>query len=236
YDPFEARVPGRLYEFPTNIRYEAWISSNYNLPYAVDMRGGYRRFYERDRKNIWAVLENRFRPSDKLFFILSGWHEFKDEDVGWVAFYNDDIILGRRDQWTTELGLEGSYVFTNTLSLNTRARHYWSRAQYVEYHTLLLDGKLASTEYTGLYEDGSSRHNVDFDAFTVDLWLRWTFAPGSEITLGWKQNIFASEGVVRQNYMENLRNTWDAPGINSISLKAIWFVDAGRWLSKKHEQ
>lgn len=235
YDPFEARVPGRLYEFPTNIRYSAWISTNYNLPYAVDLRGGYRRFYERDRKNIWAVLENRFRPSDKLFFILSGWHEFKDEDVGWVAFHNDDIIMGRRDQWTTEIGLEGSYVFTNTLSLNVDVRHYWSRAQYVEYHNLLENGKIDETDYTGLYEDGSSRHDVDFDAFTVDLWLRWTFAPGSEITLGWKDNIFAREGIVRQNYMENLRDTWAAPGINSISLKAIWFVDAGRWLSRKQK-
>lgn len=234
YDPFEARVPGRLYEFPKNVRYEAWISTNYNLPYAVDLRAGYRRFYERDRKNIWAVLENRFRPSDKLFFILSGWHEFKDEDVGWVAFYSDDVILGRRDQWTTEIGIEGSYVFTNRISLNVDVRHYWSRAHYVEYHELLEDGRIAATDYTGLHEDGTSQHDVDFDAFTVDLWLRWTFAPGSEITLGWKDNIFAREDAVRQNYMENLRDTWAAPGINSISLKAIWFVDAGRWLSAKH--
>lgn len=233
YDPFEARVPGRLYEFPTNIRYEAWISTNYNLPYAVDIRGGYRRFHERDRKNLWAVLENRFRPNDKLFFILSGWHEFKDEDVGWVTFYNNDIILGRRDQWTTEVGLEGSYVFTNTLSLNVDVRHYWSRAHYVEYHSLLENGKIASTPYTGLHEDGTSRHDVDFDAFTVDLWLRWTFAPGSEITLGWKDNIFARDGIVRTDYFQNLRETWAAPGINSLSLRAIWFIDAGRALSNR---
>lgn len=160
------------------------ISTNYNLPYAIDLRGGYRRFYERDRKNMWVVLENRVRPNDKLFFILGGYHEFKDEDVGWVAFSDDDIILGRRDQWTTELSLEGSYTFTNTLSLNADVRHYWSRAQYVEYHELLLDGKLAATGYNGRYEDGTSKHDVDFDAFTVDVWLRWNFAPGSEITLG----------------------------------------------------
>lgn len=233
YDPFEARVPGRLYEFPVNVDYSAWISSNYNKPYAVDLNVSYRRFYERDRKTMWIEFEQRFRPSDKLFFIVRAYHQFKDEDVGWVAFHNDDIILGRRDQWTTEIGLEGSYTFNNKLSMNVDVRHYWSRAHYVEYHRLLENGKLEATEYTGMDDDGSSRHDVDFDAFTVDLWLRWTFAPGSEITLGWKDNIFAREGIVRQNYMENLRDTWAAPGINSISLKAIWFVDAGRWLSRK---
>lgn len=233
YDPFEARVPGRVYEFPVNVQYEAWISSNYNLPYAVDARAGYRRFYERDRHNLFASLEQRFRPTDKLFFILSTYHEKKNDDIGWVAFAGDDIILGQRDQWTTEIGLEGSYTFTNKLSLNADVRHYWSRAHYLAYHELLLDGKLANTDYTGTKADGTSGHDVDFDAFTVDLWLRWNFAPGSEITLGWKDNIFARDGVVRQNYLDNLRDTWAAPGINSLSLKAIWFLDAGSFINRK---
>ncbi len=233
YDPFEARTPGRLYEFPVNVRYEAWISSDYNKPYALDLRAGFRHFGERERNNTWVVLENRFRPSDKLFFILSGYNEFKHQDVGWVAFSNDEIILGRRDQRTTEVSLEGSYTFTNKLTLNVDVRHYWSRAHYLEYHELLEDGKLASTDYTGSNDDGTSRHDVDFDAFTVDLWLRWTFAPGSEITLGWKDNIFAREGIVREDYFDNLSNTWRSPGINSFSLKAIWFLDAGSVLSKR---
>lgn len=233
YDPFEARIPGRLYEFPTNIWYEAWVSSNYNLPYAVDVRGGYRRFNERDRHNLFGSLEQRFRPNDKIFFILALSHEKKNDDIGWVAFVDDAVILGQRDQWTTELSLEGSYTFTNKLSLNADVRHYWSRASYLDYHELLVNSKLAGTDYTGMNDDGSSRHDVDFDAFTVDIWLRWNFAPGSEITLGWKDNIFASEGIVRHNYMDNLRNTWALPGVNSLSLKAIWFLDAGSLLSRK---
>lgn len=233
YDPYEARVPGRLYEFPVNVQYEGWISSNYNLPYAVDARVGYRRFYERDRHNLFASIDQRFRPTDKIFFILSASHEKKNDDIGWVAFAGDDIILGQRDQWTTEIGLEGSYTFTNKLSLNADVRHYWSRAHYLAYHELLLDGKLTDTDYTGITDDGNSRHDVDFDAFTVDLWLRWNFAPGSEITLGWKDNIFARDGVVRQNYFDNLRDTWAAPGINSLSLKAIWFLDAGSLINRK---
>nr|MBP7409425.1 hypothetical protein [Flavobacteriales bacterium] len=75
--------------------------------------------------------------------------------------------------------------------------------------------------------------NVDFDAFTVDLWLRWNFAPGSELTLGWKDNIFARENVVRQNYFDNLNDTWASPGINSISLKVLYFIDAATLMRGK---
>ena len=233
YDPFEARVPGRLYEFPVNVQYSAWISTDYNKPFALDVDGSYRRFYERDRKTTSLTVEPRFRPNDRFFFILPMEHEFKDEDVGWVAFVDDDIILGRRDQWTTSIGLEGSYTFTNRLVLATRVRHYWSRAHYVEYHELLTDGALALTDYTGMADDGRSRHDVDFDAFTVDLWLRWNFAPGSELTLGWKDNIFARDNVVVEDYFDNLRSTWRAPGVNSLSLKILYFIDAAQYLRKK---
>ncbi|MFZ1688037.1 MAG: DUF5916 domain-containing protein, partial [Flavobacteriales bacterium] len=79
YDPFEARTPGRLYEFPSNEQYTVWISTNYNKPYAVDLNLGFRHFNERDRQNGWATFEQRFRPSDKLFFILSAYHEIKND-------------------------------------------------------------------------------------------------------------------------------------------------------------
>ena len=239
YDPFEARVPGRLYEFPTNVEGRAWLSSNYNKPFAIDMGGSYRHFNDHgegngmlDRRIATASIEPRLRPSDRLFFIIGAEHSFKDEDVGWVAFQGDSIILGRRDQWTTEVGLEGRYIFNNRMSLSARARHYWSRAHYVDYHLLLEDGKLGPTDYTGLNEDGSSMHDVDFDAFTVDLLLRWNFAPGSELTLGWKDNIFTQQSTVTQNYFDDLRNTWEAPGVNSFSLKVLYFIDA-QMLAKK---
>jgi len=226
YDPFEARVPGRLYEFPTNVEGYTFVSSDYSKPFALDASVYYRHFNERDRKTMTASLEPRVRANDKLFFVLGASHEFKDEDVGWVAFEGDDIILGRRDQWTTELGLEGRYIFNNRMSLSANVRHYWSRAQYVDFHLLLEDGKLGETEYTGLDDDGQSLHNVDFDAFTVDLLFRWNFAPGSELTLGWKDNIFTEDPTITQNYFDNVRSTWEAPGINSFSLKVLYFIDA----------
>ncbi len=230
FDPFEPRAPGRLYEFPMNVMYNAWISTNYNKPFAIDLRGNYRRFYERDRKSLSLSAEPRFRPNDRLFFILPIEQEFNGDDIGWVAFDDAAIIFGQRDLRTTSVGLEGSYSFTNRVVLSARIRHYWSRAEYVAYHELLADGSLADTDYTGLYDDGSSRHNVDFDAFTTDILLRWNFAPGSELTLGWKDNIFARDNIVLRSYADDLRSTLQAPGINSFSLKVLYFIDAARYI------
>nr|MBP6575282.1 hypothetical protein [Flavobacteriales bacterium] len=60
----------------------------------------------------------------------------------------------------------------------------------------------------------------------------WNFAPGSELTLGWKDNIFTQQSTVTQNYFDDLRNTWEAPGVNSFSLKVLYFIDA-QMLAKK---
>ncbi|MEO8068441.1 MAG: DUF5916 domain-containing protein [Flavobacteriales bacterium] len=226
FDPFEPRVPGRLYRFPTNMEGRVWYSSNYSKPLALDADCRYRHFNESGRRTMSASLEPRFRPSDRLFFIISAEHSFNDQDIGWVAFQGDSIILGRRDLWTTEVGLEGRYIFNNRMSLSARARHYWSRAHYVGYHLLLENGDLGETDYAGLDENGSAIHDVDFDAFTVDLLFRWNFAPGSELTLGWKDNIFTQQNKITANYFDDLGNTLEAPGANSFSLKVFYFIDA----------
>ena len=96
----------------------------------------------------------------------------------------------------------------------------------MDYHQLLESGKLGETDYDGLNEVGASDHDVDFDAFTVDLLFRWNFAPGSELTLGWKDNIFTQQNAVTVNYFDDLRSTWEAPGVNSFSLKVLYFIDA----------
>lgn len=240
YDPFEARVPGKLYAYPKNVEGRLWISSNYNKPFAIDLSGYYRWFDDpgdgtgkRDRKIMKAEFEPRIRPNDRTFVIMSASHSFRDEDLGWVAFDADSIILGRRDLWTTEIYLEGQYIFNNRMALTLRARHYWSRARYVDFHRLLDDGYLAPTAYDGLDADGQPVHDVDFDAFTVDLIFRWNFAPGSEMTLGWKDNIFTSDNAIMVNYFDDLRNTWEAPGVNSFSLKVLYFIDAGKLFRAK---
>ena len=229
YDPYEARVPGRLYAFPTNIQFGGFVSTDYSKRLAFDLNAGLRTFDDGARKRMWAGFEPQWRASDRLFINLGAEHSFIDQDVGWVAFDGDDIILGRRDLWTTETGLEARYIFNNRMGLSLRARHYWSRAIYVDFHMLDEEGILQPTDHSGMDEEGEPVHDVDFDAFNVDLIYTWNFAPGSQLTVAWKNLIYTSDNRITEDHFENLANTLDAPQTNRFSLKVLYFIDALRF-------
>jgi hypothetical protein len=145
---------------------------------------------------------------------------------------DDGIILGSRDLdsyqtiWTT------SYVFNELMSLSFRMRHYWTRVKYVDYHLLGNEGELLETTYSGLEEDGSSSHNVNFNAFNIDLVYRWVFSPGSEIRVVWKNSILGSDTQLQYDYRDNIRETFSYDQLNSFSLRVLYFLDY-RSLKKK---
>lgn len=229
YDPYEARVFGRLYEFPSNVDIGGFFSSDYSKRLALDVEGSMRWFDEEQRSIAYVNVEPRVRASERLMLILSFFQEFKDHDVGWAAFSGDDIIFARRDQWTTETGLDASYLFNNRMGLNAHVRHYWGRAEYLSFHRLDDAGRLVATDYSGLDDDGSPIHDIDFDAFNVDLLYTWNFAPGSQLTLGWKNIIQTGSNLLMHDYLNDLENTLSAPQTNSLSLKVLYYLDVLRF-------
>ena len=238
YDPYEPRVPGRLYEFPRNAMVGAWVSSDYSLRFALDARLNYRWFDDLERRNIYVEVEPRFRVNDKLFFLWSVSQHLQPDDVGWVAFQQNDstapgIIFGRRDLFTTTNTLSARYIFTNKLSLTARARHYWSRANYTSFALLGSDGRLAATEYDGLDAEGGPLHDVDYDAFNVDLVITWNFAPGSQLTLAWKNSTEDFSSSLDDRYVDDLGETLRAPQANNFSLKVLWYIDAPMLFRKR---
>lgn len=229
YDPFEPRAPGRLYEFPANVDVGAFLSSDYSKRLALDLEGSVRWFDEEQRRTAYINVEPRIRASERLLLVLSFYQEFKDHDVGWATFFNDDILFARRDQWTTESGIDASYLFNNRMGITAHARHYWGRAGYLSFHRLDADGRLRPTEYTGLDANGDPIHDIDFDAFNVDLLFTWNFAPGSQLTLGWKNIIQTGSTRISHDYLRDLENTLAAPQTNSLSLKVLYYLDVLRF-------
>ncbi len=108
------------------------------------------------------------------------------------------------------------------MSISLRARHYWSRVEYSDFYELLDDGYLSpSIGYDTYGED----YNYNYNAFTIDMQYLWRFAPGSELSLVWKNSISTNETEIINSFLENLNNTFQSSQVNSISLKILYYLD-----------
>lgn len=220
YDWYEPRIFGRFYTFPINYRGGGFISSDYRKKVALDISANYRVFNENQRSTVDIYVSPRWRVNNKLSFIYETYYEDRIDDIGFVFYdaYTDTITLGRRNLQTISNTLSGVYKFTNKMSLSVRGRHYWSRATYSGYYNLNHDGSL--TQYNHLYS-----HNVNFNAFNIDVVFFWQFAPGSELNIVYKNAVLKSESSINYDYYYNFRGSLNSPQNNSVSIKVLYYID-----------
>ncbi|MCD6346152.1 MAG: hypothetical protein J7L96_01900, partial [Bacteroidales bacterium] len=70
--------------------------------------------------------------------------------------------------------------------------------------------------------------DINFNILTVDLEYNWNLAPGSYLTVVWKNNIYTSDSVEDDlfvNYWDNFNQTINAPQTNSFSVKLTYYLD-----------
>jgi hypothetical protein len=225
-DYFETRNFDLYYDYPRNFWFGGFFSSDYSRVFALDVRFNNRYFDEPGRRFHSYEIAPRFRPNDKLFFVISYQNRQSINDVGFVNNVSDSVIFGRRDVIENETSIEGNYIFNNTMALNLIFRHYWSEAIYNRFNRVDPEnGKLLETDYPGFQDDGSSIHDISFNAFNIDLAFNWRFAPGSEISVVWKNIILQSGDPLDLTYYQNLEETLRAPQLNNFSIRILYFID-----------
>jgi len=221
-DFFETRTPRRYLLYPKNFELGGFMSSDYRKILALDATVSYRIFLERNRTIFRYSIGPRYRASDNLFIVYKWEHELKHDNIGYVSNLADGVIVfGLRDLNTVTNTLTALYIFTPKMGLSLRVRHYWSEVNYREYFTLNPDGTLSPYANTG-------NADISFNAFNVDLIYTWQFLPGSELSVTWKNSILSNSGTLIGNYAEDINHIFDGPESNSISLKLIWYLDAGK--------
>ena len=105
------------------------------------------------------------------------------------------------------------------MGLSFRARHYWSKVENQRFFNLNQDG--------GLTPIAGVNRNVDFNVnyFNIDMVYTWQFALGSFVNVVWKNAIGTFDRNVGTGYFKNAGNTLEAPQLNSLSLRVIYFLD-----------
>jgi hypothetical protein len=137
------------------------------------------------------------------------------------------VMFGRRDVTTITNVISGDYMFNSKMSINVRARHYWVNAPYYEFYRLDKKGQLNSAEY---WDDA----DVNFNLFNLDLTYIWNFAPGSQLSVVWKNAISTLSEDIVKGYFKDLKNTLDSPASNSFSIRFLYYLDA-LYLKKKNK-
>ncbi|MCX6280467.1 MAG: DUF5916 domain-containing protein [Bacteroidetes bacterium] len=176
----------------------------------------------------------RLRLSDRIQLSLDLYTEKNLNNYGWVetsmdSMNNTVIYFGRRDITTWNNIIQATYIFNTKMSLSLRLRHYWSQAKYLQYYTLNRGGNLDYSNY-------NKNNNIDFNAFSVDLQYIWYFAPGSEISIVWKNQILSQGTEIQGGYFTNLGNTLGSPQTNSFSIRVLYYLDYAylkKWFGKK---
>lgn len=224
YDYYEPRVENRYFHEYPSINYNIWARTDSRKPaYIAAYYGSYRQ-PETEENSYWIGSNLNVRIGKRLQMYYGIEIDNNYNDRGYVSNTAncDTVYFARRNVKTIENVMGTSFILNNKAGLNLRLRHYWSGNNNKDFYQLQEDGNLVSdTDYDG-------NHDANYNAFNIDFTFRWIFAPGSELTVAWKNSILDYEVEVVGKYFENLGNTWKANQINSFSVKILYYLDYNR--------
>ncbi|MCC3157242.1 DUF5916 domain-containing protein [Hymenobacter sp. 15J16-1T3B] len=237
YEPRQYPLGKYWVRVPANANVGGFISSDYRKKLALDLNAGV-RLYQADgrlprprRAGYGMGFSPRYRVNNRLNFRYSLDWNYSHNQIGYVnggmsdaepldqPFLND-VVLGRRDVVTVSNVLQAAYTFTNRMSLTIRTRHYTSNVHYRDFARLTPGGDEELVDY---------RRNRDntYNAFNVDAVYSWWFAPGSQVSIVWKNagSNFLEANQATPLYFDNLSNTINTPHNNSLSVKILYYLD-----------
>ncbi len=222
YDYFEPRVEGKYVVEPAYHNFGVSMRSDSRNQLSLGGYVGYTDFDFDGQEGVYLSFSPRFRVNNKLSFSSSLVYQTRANDVGFAEKEQIDethlITFGRRDINTISNIFRTKYTFNNRMDLSFRMRHYWSEADYQEFYTLGDEGELLDSDYDG-------NENRNYNTFNIDMVYTYAFAPASEISVVWKNNIVRDEDILQHDYMTNLENTFTSPQSNSVSIRLLYFID-----------
>jgi hypothetical protein len=216
----EPRVDGRMYHRQPSASLEADIGSDPRRPFMIEMEASAGRHYlEPGRYNAGIELKPRVRFSNRLSGLAGFTWQFENNDEGFAGIADGEIIFGQRDNRIMSCELDFAYMFSARSNLSFRLREYWAIAEYSgRYYLLNYDGTLSVADIV--------RHdNTSYNALNADLSYSWRFAPGSELTLVFKNALYDYQTDIPGSFSDNLKGLWELGITRSLSCKVIWYLD-----------
>lgn len=220
-DYYEPRVNGWYMQRPASHKLSFFIVSDMRKVFTWNTRFSYKKEMG---KEFYFGITPGLRLNDKLSFNYSVDAWKTNGDMGFVEIIGaDSILFAERIVEGISQSISGQYSFNNKSFLNLKIRYYQS---YVDYNSFFLLNRQGGTDpYSTFVPDFS------FSVFSIDFIYSWNFAPGSFLTLMWKNNSLAAGPVFNDTFdrfFDSLHNTITGPQTNSFSVKVSYYLDYHR--------
>jgi hypothetical protein len=204
-----------------------FISTDYRKKLAIDIGGGAALNPLYKGYGYHWRISPRYRINDKisLRYVLSINNQYND--IGFVT--NDtaliqihppqiDYIFAKRNTYMITNVLGANYILNNKMDLSVKLRYHMDQVKNLEFKSLDNDGYLNDSEYIG-------DHNINYTTWTSDIAFNWWFAPGSQMSLVWKNAIDNEDNILINHWADNLEESFNLAQQNSLSLKIIYYLD-----------
>ena len=222
-DIYEPRSGNMYLKYPAIYNHFGWISTDYRKRFALDFNYNMSKMNAKNRNSLFVILQPRLRVSDRWKLIAGASFNIREADVGFVEKFNDEVIMGQRNQTTVITELNSQYNFNPDLAVNLSLRHYTSAVDYTNFYSLSPVGDLLPTTYI------EQRDNT-YNSWNLDIRCSWWFAPGSQLTLLYRNAIDDFQEMHVQDYPKNIARISDIPKVNNLSLRLVYFLDYNRFL------
>ena len=227
FDYFEPRVDGRFFITENFIDFGGFISSNYNRTFAFNLRMNANTFIESGRES-YAYRVNvspRVRFNDFFFMVYDFDFSKRINDRGFATFLDDEPIFGERNRDIVINSIRANYNFNSFNGLSLQFRHYWDTVLYDDFmYNLNPKGRLSENfDLPKTALDQSP--DVNFSTWNVDLNYVWQFAPGSFLTVLYRQQLFQNNDFANLDFSNSLDGLLNQNFQHTLSIRLQYFID-----------
>lgn len=228
-DLFEPRRFGRHLNVPGYFDSWVWFESDSRKKLQFNVSIDYYAYNEKGRNKVIPSTYFRYRFNDKFNLVWRFNPIFSNNEIGYAGNNSSEIFMGKRQRNTYENSLTSQFSFNDKMTLSLAFRHYFSDVSYKQFYTLNQDGSLMN------YNNFTDNLNGTYNSWNVDLRYSWWFAPGSQLTLLYRNAVSNYEEISRLKFGKNFDTLFNEPMTNNISLRVTYFLDYNRaknWFKK----
>ena len=210
-----------------SIRISTYLSSDYRNRLAVDFGCGIIEKPLYSSREYRARVSPRYRINDQisLKYVLSIKNKFNE--LGFVDNFflpteqRDLLLFSIRNTYMITNVFSGTYVISNKLDFSFKLRYHTDQVENLNFKEVDNKGYLINTNDNVILDD----YNINYYTWTSDLSLNWWFAPGSQMSVVWKNGIDNETNNIQNSWLNNLEETFNMKQQNSLSVKIVYYLD-----------